>query len=59
MAKKPEPGNHRSGPRAPVGKKPLTAVIDNEVIKDRGSLAGHEPVAGDAGATAGLNGTYS
>jgi hypothetical protein len=37
MAKKPEPAKtqtSRSGPRAPAGKKPLTAIIDAEVIKD-------------------------
>jgi hypothetical protein len=37
MAKKAEPGKSqtsRSGPRAPVGKKPLTAIIDEEVIKE-------------------------
>lgn len=36
MAKKAEPktGTSRSGPRAPAGKKPLTAIIDEEVIKE-------------------------
>jgi hypothetical protein len=37
MAKKAEPAKSqtsRSGPRAPAGKKPLTAIIDEEVIKE-------------------------
>ncbi|MDH2403250.1 hypothetical protein QCM77_25365 [Bradyrhizobium sp. SSUT18] len=37
MAKKAEPGKtqtNKSGPRAPAGKKPLTAIIDEEVIKE-------------------------
>lgn len=37
MAKKAELGksqSSRSGPRAPAGKKPLTAIIDEEVIKE-------------------------
>lgn len=37
MAKKAEPAKSqtsRSGPRAPAGKKPLTAIIDEDVIKE-------------------------
>jgi hypothetical protein len=37
MAKEAErgkPQTSRSGPRAPAGKKPLTAIIDEEVIKE-------------------------
>jgi hypothetical protein len=37
MAKRAEPGksqSSRSGPRAPAGKKPLTAIIDADVIKE-------------------------
>jgi hypothetical protein len=37
MARKAEPGKpqtSRSGPRAPAGKKPLTTIIDEEVIKE-------------------------
>lgn len=37
MTTKAEPGKpqtRRSGPRAPAGKKPLTTIIDEEVIKE-------------------------
>jgi hypothetical protein len=37
MAKKADPAKSqtsRSGPRAPAGKKPLTAIIDAGVIKE-------------------------
>jgi hypothetical protein len=36
MARKTEPEKpkSRSGPRAPAGKRPLTAIIDEELIKE-------------------------
>jgi len=36
MARKAEPGKSkgRSGPRAPAGKRPLTAIIDETVIEE-------------------------
>lgn len=35
MAKKADPvKNNRSGPRAPAGKRPLTVIIDENVIDE-------------------------